>query len=106
MNNNTKEISYIDHRIKLMIDRYTYNDNLYIGLICEEGPYSNLTTNTDIVLSEDEAAVDVNNFPEAREFIEMNNLGQNTGKLIQSGFCTYPVYKFDIKECKKYEWEE
>ncbi len=104
MDNKTKEINFKDHQIQLVMDRYTYNDNLYIGLICEEGPFSDLTKNTDTVLPENEAAIDVNNFSEAREFIEMNNLGQNTGKVIHSGYCTYPVYKFDIHECKKYEW--
>ena len=103
MDNKIKEIKFGEHRIQLVLDRYNYYNNLYIGLICEEGPFCDLTTNIE-ALPEGFAAVDVNNFSEAREFIEKNNLGQNTSKVIHSGYCTYPIYKFDIHECKKYEW--
>lgn len=46
--------------------------------------------------TENQAAIDTNNHPEAPEFIESNNLGHATGRTIKSGFCEYPVYEFDM----------
>lgn len=102
----TKKINYDEEYIMLYIARYAMNNNLYIGLIAEDGPYSNLTTNTDTVLAEDEAAVDTNNFPQAEEFIATNKLGEPTGQILFSGFCAYPVYKFNMGRCMEYAIEE
>lgn len=38
-------------------------------------------------------AVDINNIPEAPEFLVSNNIAEDTGRRLQSGYVTYPVYK-------------
>lgn len=48
------------------------------------------------------AYVDTNNMPGAEQFIKENGLGEPTGVRLRSGFCTYPLYKFNIDELKKY----
>lgn len=77
--------------------QYFIYDNLCIHLRTTDTheDYAILTTNID-PLPSDEAAVDTNNYPEAIEFITENELGTDTGKRIKSGFCEYPVYKFNL----------
>lgn len=76
--------------------KMTYLDgNLCVRLISKNGSvYGNLTTNLGFKLKENEAYVDVNNFPDAEKFIKENNLGKRLNKIGRSGFCEYPLYKF------------
>ena len=75
---------------------YVNNGNLAIQLWNEEdGPLAMLTVNLDKKLDEGYAYVDTNNCPWAESFIEENKLGEDTGKLGFSGFCCYPLYKFN-----------
>lgn len=86
-----------NYQLVLTKNAYINNKNLYLGLFAlGEGPFSNITVNID-KLPANQAAVDVNNCPWAEDFITENKLGVNTGKTLRSGFCTYPVYEFDMK---------
>lgn len=79
-----------------------FNKNLAIMIYLDTRElFGTLTTNI-CPLEEDEAAIDINNFPEAEEVIYNYHLGENTGKTIKSGFCEYPIYKFNLKEVSKY----
>jgi len=51
-----------------------------------------------LCVSEDTAFVDTNNYPWAEDFIVSNGLGGPAGRTARSGFCTYPLYKFDLKK--------
>lgn len=63
----------------------------------EDGPIATLTVNIPgCPMGENETALDINNLPTVREFIEENGIGEFIGKYAQSGYCTYPIYK--IKE--------
>lgn len=89
----------------LDVNRY-YNGNLAISIILDYGePFGSITVNTNFILNEDEAAVDTNNFPEAEDIIRKYNLGESTGKSIKSGFCEYPVYKFNLSVVNQYTKE-
>ena len=85
------------------IERVTYanNDTLAIALVTSTGePYCNLTVNLpDSLIWGDErtAFVDTNNCPWAEEFIKENNLGVPMNYIARSGFCTYPLYRFNIE---------
>ena len=76
--------------------RYAYGDNLFMQLWVEGEPYATLTVNLPETLPYNEAYVDVNNFPEAEDFIKRNKIGTFTGRFGASGFCKYPLYKFDL----------
>ena len=85
--------------VMLKVDHYEADNSLYLGLIETEEfePYCDLTVClNDPGLEKDEAYVDVNNVPEAIEFIAKYNLGTDTGEVGTSGFCEYPLYKFDL----------
>lgn len=42
-------------------------------------------------------AIDTNNCPWAEKFLTDNKPAVDTGRKVRSGFCTYPIYKFDRK---------
>lgn len=69
-------------------------------------PYGAITVNIVELPKETYACVDINNFPEAIELIEKYKLGYNTSISIPSGYCTYPIYEFDLKELEKYKYNE
>lgn len=48
------------------------------------------------------AFVDTNNFGAAEELIRGYSLGEPTGRIGHSGYCTYPEYRFDLKEIRNY----
>ena len=68
-----------------------------------DGPIAHLTVNIDCINDKPEnwVAVDTNNFPEAEALIEQLGIGVPVG-LGVSGFCLYPVYKFDTEAVEKY----
>ena len=82
----------------LHIKRFTYtnNGNLAICLLEDDrAPFATLTVNLEEKLPHGYAYVDTNNCPWAVDFIDDNNLGEFVGAYGQSGFCTYPLYKFN-----------
>ncbi len=68
-------------------------------------PYATLTTKLDVEgFSDEYAFVDTNNCPWAEELIKEYNLGEPTGMSARSGYCTYPLYKFDLDELEKHKY--
>ena len=60
-------------------------------------PFATLTVNLGR-MNYGYAYVDTNNCPWAEEFIAENGLGEPTGKTCCSGFCVYPLYKFNMEK--------
>ena len=52
--------------------------------------------------NEDETVIDTNNCPWAMELIKQHGFGQATGRMVRSGYCTYPVVKLDIEKIGEY----
>lgn len=89
---------YFGNNVNVMpyIGKY-HNNNLAIRLVTyEHEPYAIITTNLGEKLPEDCAYVDTNNCPWATDFIEKYKLGEWTGKIRRSGYCAYPLYRFDL----------
>ena len=89
-----------EYEVEVNKATYINNGNLAITLDCYDEefecwePYGNLTVNLKKKLPSNYGYVDINNIPNAEEFIEENNLGEFTGEYGFSGFCCYPLYKF------------
>ena len=86
------------------IHRSTYYKpkNLAIMLDYDEGPFATLTVNLEGAhLPADCAYVDTNNCPWAEEFIAAYKLGKYLGIHGHSGFCEYPLYRFDLDKIPK-----
>ena len=88
------------------IDKYTCNDTLAIRLMCCDTyePFCNITVNlpyyTDKIkqLGFEYQFVDINELPNVIDFIIDNKLGFITKYVGFSGYCEYPLIKFDLKE--------
>ena len=90
-----------DYEVKIEKSTYFTNGNLAVYLLsydeeykCWE-PYGSLTVNFEEKLPYGYAYVDTNNMPNAEAFIMEYNLGVFQGKWKTSGFCMYPLYKFN-----------
>lgn len=90
--------------VELNMDRYAHYNNIYIGLVSDFGdglePYGDLTVNLCEV-PDYYGFLDTNNLSGAEDFVVSNKLGTFTGQVFQSGFCTYPLYKFDVDRLKE-----
>lgn len=83
--------------------RYLEPQNLCINIELEDGePWSTMTVNLGGFLKDGYAFVDTNNNPGIEEFIRKNKLGFFTGECQSSGFCIYPLYKFNMAVIEKY----
>lgn len=69
----------------------------------EDGPIARITVCiAGSGLAEDETVIDTNNCPWAMELIKQHGFGQATGRMVRSGYCTYPVVKLDIEKIGEY----
>ena len=94
------DFSEQDYSVTFLITSYL-NGNLALMLQTEQDgvteDYATITVNfSDELLSPNQAYLDTNNMPEVEKFIEDNRLGKPTGRTKVSGFCTYPLYEFDL----------
>lgn len=97
---NTSDDNYTE--VNIIVSDYNDNGNLAVCLENAENhsPYAILTVNLKF-LPFGYAAVDINNHPEAIEFIESNKIGVNTGQTVKSEFCEYPIYQFFMDKLEK-----
>ena len=92
----------------LEVNRYANNDHIAISIFSlDEGPIAGLTVNIDGIERRDAdcACVDVNNFPEAIRVIQELGIGKYLGYELVAGWCSYPVYEFDLNKIEEYEKE-
>mgnify|MGYP000834227529 CR=1 FL=1 len=72
---------------------------LCLELADTEEPYTILTVNleeTDAIGLPDKAFIDINNNPDAMEFLIANKLAEDTGYKRQSGWVDYPMVKLNM----------
>lgn len=92
---------YKGTEVRLEKSTYKSNDTLAVVMFEEATgeEYGVITVNIDgydCLCDDTRAFLDTNNFPEIREFLEDNNLATYVGCDGLSGFCTYPLYQFDV----------
>lgn len=82
------------------------NDKLAVLLVTTEGEeLAVITVNLpDVKLNKSCAHIDTNNAPWAVRFLNETKIAQHTGEFDVSGYCMYPVFKFD--ESKLYTEQE
>lgn len=88
------------------IHKTLYRDNGNLAIVLDsptEGPFATLTVNLVNYgkLPEGYAFLDTNNCPWAERFVKLNELGEDTGLSGASGYCTYPLYKFDMQKLRE-----
>lgn len=88
------------HPVTLTLKKYTNNNALAVILQSAHAPWETfavITVNlpTSGILPYDLAFVDTNNCPWAEDFLQENDIAHPTGRTGVSGFCEYPLYKFN-----------
>ena len=107
-----KELEYFDTfndriMVKPHLNFYNSNNNLYIGLtyydeeLQMEDHYSDLTVNIEKLPYLYSALDTTYNTENVLKFITDHALGEFTGKYLYSGFCRYPVVKFNEEKMKE-----
>lgn len=97
----------------IILNRYKADNTLAIDLVSVDGePITRLTTCANngynvANLPDNFSFVDINNNPTAMNFIDEYKLGNPVrinGRMVAyaSGFCEYPLYKFNLDELRKY----
>lgn len=78
---------------------YAYGGSLAILSHCSEGPYATFTVCLEDEPEDQECAfIDTNNLGNGVcSFLEDNKIAFPTGRYGDSGYCTYPEYRFDKK---------
>ena len=96
------ETEFGTYDVTIKTGKYLYGDNLAIELITDTiEPFAKLTVNlAEWTLPNNMAFVDTNNCPWAEKFISDNKLGRPTGMTGTIGYCTYPLYRFDMEKLK------
>lgn len=86
--------------VYLQVGKYLEDNSVAIHVWNrQDGPIATITVCLcDRSLGEGEAYVDTNNCPWAVDFIEQEGLGKRTSRMRRSGYCTYPVVKFDMQK--------
>ena len=90
----------------LLIASYT-NGNLAVVLQTDTKgvpqDFATITVNfPDEHLLPNQAYLDINNVPGIEQFVEDHQLGKPNGREKISGYCTYPLYVFDLARCMEH----
>lgn len=104
----------VTYQVMPNMNTYLNNDNLYLGLDfydtdCQAWlPYADVTVNVG-ALPFLESAIDTNNNGnDILDFLVKNGFGELTGAAIKSGYCEFPVFKFNedkLKEVDSFAFE-
>lgn len=92
--------------VEVVLDMQLYtNGRIYLGLIevAEDGypePYADITTNIDAPAPAYCGYLDTNNLSNIEQFIVENEIGVFTGLMGSSGFCRYPLYRFNVEKLR------
>lgn len=94
-------------RVALCVTNYVTNNNTcieaYKPTLRGYEDWDVVTVNTDTALPKDCACIDTNHHgQELVDRLIKLKLGIPTGQYVQSGFCLYPVFKFDLKRLKRF----
>lgn len=110
--NRDSEMIYVDrfgdsNRVIPKINTYANNNNLYVGLDGYDDEYSCWDPYCDVTVNVGklpflESAIDINNNGDKIiAFLEQNGFGQLTEKAIPSGYCWFPVFRFNAEKLKE-----
>ena len=89
------------YSLRLQKAEYSNNGNLAVESLYHDEdfdawlPYAMVTVNLNEELPQGFAYVDANNFRDVVAFLEDNGIAKWTGRCRVSGFCQYPLVKFN-----------
>lgn len=89
------------------LNTYVENNNLYVGLDCFDSDFEDWVPFTDVTVNVGklpflESAIDTNNNGNAIiDFLVKNGFGELTEKAIPSGYCVFPVFRFNEEKLRE-----
>lgn len=90
--------------VTLTVNTYVDNNSLYVGMTTIEDGfpelYGDVTVNLLSSMPPYCAFVDTNNMPELEDFLVKNGIAEFTGLAQTSGFCSYPLYQFNVEKMR------
>lgn len=86
--------------LQLVADSYQSNGSLAVFALEENGEeFDTITVNLPFGdADESHAYIDTNNCPWAEAMLKQHNIAKPTGEHGHSGYCTYPLYEFDLSK--------
>ena len=98
-----------EHDVTFTTNEYAENGNLYVGIVCfDDGypePWSDLTVNLSVKCESNCAFIDTNNNGAGIiNWLEDYGIAKSTGRMKQSGFCTYPEVRFDLEKLVEHRY--
>lgn len=97
--------------VTLVIGRYVKNGSLYVGLRKKPDEYGDdffgdITVNLTGTVPVHCAYVDTNNLSGVLPFLKQYNLATPLPFVGTSGYCTYPLFQFDMEKLREYAPED
>jgi hypothetical protein len=86
-------VTYQNTEVKLYTDHYATNGNIAILMIAEDGDIFTIISKNVQPLADSCFAVDENNNPGIAKWLIGNNISEDTGGAVHSGYVKYPVHK-------------
>ncbi|OUM63119.1 hypothetical protein PIROE2DRAFT_10431 [Piromyces sp. E2] len=92
------------HKLMIQVSKYEVYENTFLTFFdMEEGPFCRITVNIIPFNDPALACIDTNNHPFLEDIIKEYDLGEPIGISIPSGFCRYPVYRFNLTQIEKHK---
>ena len=88
-----------DAHLVLHTANYRDNDTLAVFATEDDDDFATLTVNlpeSNLFCDEKTAFIDTNNCPWAEQFLKENKIAKPTGHYGHSGWCSYPLYEFNL----------
>lgn len=89
------------YKVWLGSSQYTSNGKLAVIMFDDVEEFTDVSVNihdTYHIPSSDMAFIDTNNNPWLEEFLQKNRIAEPMGVHGFSGFCAYPLYRFDLSK--------
>lgn len=89
------EYLFNGEKVTLIVSTYASYNNLYVGLISKGEPYADIAVNLEPLTDPYTAFVDTNNLPNIDKFLTDKHIAEFLGPIQTSGYCAYPLYRFN-----------
>lgn len=97
------ETGFGTYEVELRVSKYRNNGNLAVMLWSPtEGPFATITVNL-CKLPAGYAYLDTNNCPWVEGFVKRYGLAEDANASGCSGYCVYPLYKFNMDKLPEAE---
>lgn len=94
---------YNSQEVSLALDHYADNNNIAILMLTEDSAVYAIVSKNIQPLAANCFAVDINNLPDIADWLIVNDIAEDTGGTVVSGYVVYPIYRLlvDLPSIKR-----